>query len=119
VKCNTHLDKNANARCITNRTVAGIFKRRISLRKCGGMSYNQGMANRPNASTKSVSARVQTSTPISQHFGGGERVVPGTSIRQIENLNRGQSDRAVKRNPTDSTNQRVIQRPVSGFNTQA
>jgi hypothetical protein len=62
---------------------------------------------------RAVSPGGQRALPISRQFGPGVLTIPGTSITTLENTNAGQSDRAIKRNPTASTNQRQIARPVS------
>jgi hypothetical protein len=70
------------------------------------------MANTPKGYTvKQANPGGQQPLPISKHFGPGVQTIPGTSILQRENLNKGQSDRSVARNATASTNQRQVPRP--------
>lgn len=69
------------------------------------------MARTPNNTTFAATPGGQTALPQSQHFGPGVQTVPGTSVLQINNLNKGQANRTVSRNAAASTNARTIARP--------
>jgi hypothetical protein len=72
----------------------------------------------PNTTTKVARPYGTTPTPISQHFGPGVKTVQGTSVLQINNLNKGQSDRTITKGPGASTNTKQALRPANPNNSR-